>query len=209
MTRIVKEPEERRNELIYIAEALFIEKGYEYTTVEEIVTKAQVAKGTFYHYFKSKSDLLDALLDQYIEEIKEFMENTALMEGVDAVEKIVRIFRFFGEYRNNHDRFISYLHEERNAHLHLKVEKKFVPVFVHPFADILEQGIKQGLFSIKYPTEAALAVVTLSVEFGTTHQFYMDVGIERTVEAALDIFERIVGAKPGTFLNSFRRDKNG
>ncbi|KYK36355.1 MAG: helix-turn-helix transcriptional regulator [Theionarchaea archaeon] len=58
MIRVTKEPEERQNELINIAEALFMEKGYDLTTVEEIVRKAKIAKGTFYYYFKFKSDIL-------------------------------------------------------------------------------------------------------------------------------------------------------
>ena len=208
--RVVKEPEERRNELIDTAEALFIEKGYDNTTVEEIVKKAEVAKGTFYHYFKSKNEILDALLDRYIEEINELMNHIESAEGISAVEKIVRVFRFFGEYRNNRNRFIGYIHEERNAHLHLMIENKFIPVFVYPFADIVEQGIQQGLFNTKYPQKAALAVLTLGVQFGNTHEnYYSTKEVERSGEAFVDILERIVGAKPMTFLMAFEEVKNG
>lgn len=203
--RVVKEPEERRNELIDTAEALFIEKGYDNTTVEEIVRKTEVAKGTFYHYFKSKNEILDAMLNRYIEEINESMSNIASKEGINAVEKIVRVFRFFGEYRNNRERFIGYIHEERNAHLHLMIENKFIPVFIHPFADMVEQGIQQGLFNTKYPREAALAVLTLGVQFGNTHKNYFSAKeVERNVEAFIDILERIVGAEPMTFLRAFK-----
>ncbi len=203
--RVVKEPEERRNELIDTAEALFIEKGYDNTTVEEIVRKTEVAKGTFYHYFKSKNEILDAMLNRYIEEINESMSNIASEEGINAVEKIVRVFRFFGEYRNNRERFIGYIHEERNAHLHLMIENKFIPVFIHPFADMVEQGIQQGLFNTKYPREAALAVLTLGVQFGNTHEnYYSTKEVERNVEAFIDILERIVGAESMTFLRAFK-----
>jgi AcrR family transcriptional regulator len=203
--RVVKEPEERRNELIDTAEALFIEKGYDNTTVEEIVKKTEVAKGTFYHYFKSKNEILDAMLNRYTEEINESMSNIASKEGINAVEKIVRVFRFFGEYRNNRERFIGYIHEERNAHLHLMIENKFIPVFIHPFADMVEQGIQQGLFNTKYPREAALAVLTLGVQFGNTHEnYYSTKEVERNVEAFIDILERIVGAESMTFLRAFK-----
>ncbi|MGD2247230.1 MAG: TetR/AcrR family transcriptional regulator [Candidatus Methanofastidiosia archaeon] len=208
MTRIVKNPEERRNELIDIAETLFIEKGYKDTTVEDIITKAQVAKGTFYYYFKSKNNILDAVIDQYIKEIGTFMKDIVLTDGVNAIEKIRNILKFFAEYNNNHNKFFGYIHEEKNAHLHVKIEKKFVPVFVHSFADIIEEGVQQGVFNTLYPTEAALAFLSLAVQFGNTHQKYINMDDNKRVEAALDIIERILGAKPGILLNVVKEIKN-
>lgn len=208
MARIKKEPEERRNELIEIAEALFIEKGYDYATIEEIIKRAEIAKGTFYYYFKSKSDILDAVLDQYVEEIDEFMKDIAVKKGMGAVEKMLKVFTFFREYSNDKSTFINYIHQERNAHIHIKVEKKFVPVFVYPFAKIVREGVQQGLFNTKYPTEAALAILVSSIQFGNTHGSYVDLrDKKRKGEAALDIMERILGAEPGLFLSSYREVK--
>ena len=201
MIRVTKEPEERQNELINIAEALFMEKGYDLTTVEEIVRKAKIAKGTFYYYFKSKSDILDAMLDRYIKEIDEFMKHIALTEGMNALEKMVEVFKFFNEYRNNQDTFVGYIHDERNAHIHVKIEEKFVPVFIYALADIITQGVQQGLFNTEYPAEAALAILVSGVRFGNTHQSYV-LDERRRVEAAVDIMERILGAEPGILLHS-------
>ena len=64
--RITKKPDERRQELIDIAEQLFIKKGYEQTAVSDIVKKAKVAQGTFYYYFKTKEEILDSIIGRYI-----------------------------------------------------------------------------------------------------------------------------------------------
>jgi AcrR family transcriptional regulator len=56
-----KPPEERRDELIRAAQRLFLEQGYGSTTIDNITSAAQVAKGTFYLYFKSKEDVRAAL----------------------------------------------------------------------------------------------------------------------------------------------------
>lgn len=48
------------------AEHLFLTKGFLETTVSEIVSQADVAKGTFYHYFKSKDEILEALRERYM-----------------------------------------------------------------------------------------------------------------------------------------------
>ena len=52
--RIVKEHEERKNEILDTAEILFEEKGYDKCSVNDILNRIGIAKGTFYHYFKSK-----------------------------------------------------------------------------------------------------------------------------------------------------------
>jgi AcrR family transcriptional regulator len=62
-----KPPEERRDELMRSAERLFLEKGLEQTTIEEITTGAGVAKGTFYLHFSSKADALEALRARFVQ----------------------------------------------------------------------------------------------------------------------------------------------
>jgi AcrR family transcriptional regulator len=60
-----KPPEERRGELLDAAQHLFLEHGVGPTTIEQITLGAQVAKGTFYLYFKSKDDLRSALGERF------------------------------------------------------------------------------------------------------------------------------------------------
>jgi AcrR family transcriptional regulator len=60
-----KLPEERREELMNAAERLFLEQGVGLTTVEQITSGAEVAKGTFYLYFSSKDDLRAALGERF------------------------------------------------------------------------------------------------------------------------------------------------
>jgi AcrR family transcriptional regulator len=64
-----KPPEERRKELMTAARRLFLEQGVDATSVEQITTRAQVAKGTFYLYFKSKEEIHAALGDSYGDEL--------------------------------------------------------------------------------------------------------------------------------------------
>ncbi len=59
MVRVTKEYDQRLQELLDTARQLFFEIGYEKTSVNDIIDRVGVAKGTFYHYFKTKEDLLD------------------------------------------------------------------------------------------------------------------------------------------------------
>jgi AcrR family transcriptional regulator len=58
-------PEVRTDDLMASAAALFIAKGIEATTIDEIVARAGVAKGTFYHYFATKTDVVLALRERF------------------------------------------------------------------------------------------------------------------------------------------------
>jgi AcrR family transcriptional regulator len=60
-----KPAQERRDELMNAAERLFLEHGIASTTIEQITTAAEVAKGTFYLYFTSKEDICAALGDRF------------------------------------------------------------------------------------------------------------------------------------------------
>jgi AcrR family transcriptional regulator len=60
-----KPPEERRNELMNAARRLFLKQGIATTTIEQITSAAGVAKGTFYLYFSSKDDVLNALVQNF------------------------------------------------------------------------------------------------------------------------------------------------
>ena len=60
--------ERRRRELLRIAYRLFIEKGYENTSIDEIIAAAGIAKGTYYYYFPSKEATLEAVVDMMMNE---------------------------------------------------------------------------------------------------------------------------------------------
>lgn len=68
--RITKEPEVRKKEIMNAAKELFIEKGYEKTSVSDIVKKVDVAKGLFYYYFPKKETLLQEIGDEFADEVR-------------------------------------------------------------------------------------------------------------------------------------------
>jgi len=76
-----RRPDARRAALIEAAGALFIERGVDATTVEEIAALAGLAKGTVYHYFATKTELLDALRDRFTNDF-----NRRLTDAVAACD---------------------------------------------------------------------------------------------------------------------------
>lgn len=65
MSRIVKNPDERRRELLVTAMRLFAEEGYDNVSVRAVARAAGVAPGLAYHYFDSKQNMFDAAIEEY------------------------------------------------------------------------------------------------------------------------------------------------
>ena len=63
----MKKGEKRKRELLQIAYRLFLSQGYENTSVDEIIEAAGIAKGTYYYYFQSKEQMLEAVIGMMIE----------------------------------------------------------------------------------------------------------------------------------------------
>ncbi len=86
LSRREREKEGRRREILDAARAVFIAKGYEQATLDEVATRAEFAKGTLYTYFGSKAELFEALVDQeFGQVIGEVREATAAAAGVEEV----------------------------------------------------------------------------------------------------------------------------
>src|SRR5678815_4205889 len=69
MVRGAARREERRQQILASARDAFAEQGYQAVTVDEVVARAQIARGTFYLYFEDKRSVLDALVDGFLQRI--------------------------------------------------------------------------------------------------------------------------------------------
>ncbi len=76
-----------KGRIIAAAWKLFYEQGYEETTVEDIVFESETSKGSFYHYFKGKDELMGTLANVFDEKYEELMET--MDPALGAVEKLI------------------------------------------------------------------------------------------------------------------------
>jgi AcrR family transcriptional regulator len=202
MVRVVKDPEIRREELIDTAEELFVKKGYDETSVSEIVRKARVAQGTFYYYFKSKDEIRNAVIDKNISEVKVIVDKMMKTEGLNALERMSLFSMGFREWASQKGKLMEYIHQEKNEILHYRMSKKVLDYLTPAYEKIIRQGIKEGTFTTKYPAEAAKALMGLteSVFEGTHAPDFDDKDTIRKYRVILEFSELILGAKSGTFI---------
>ena len=88
--RVVKKPEERKAEMVAAASKLFAQQGFVRTSVAEIVTAVDVAKGLFYYYFTTKDDMVKAVVEGYCAYLGTLASEIAESEG-SAREKLSRL----------------------------------------------------------------------------------------------------------------------
>ncbi|OLF54584.1 TetR/AcrR family transcriptional regulator [Pseudomonas chlororaphis] len=148
-----KPAEVRLEELMAAAEQLFLSQGVEATTISEIVGKADVAKGTFYHYFASKAELLTALGERYTAQFLERVESAvnACAED-DWVGRLASwigssVETYLATYRVHDIVYTHHHHHDRG-----NPEKGAI---LQQLAAILEGGRQAGCWTLEYPQVAA------------------------------------------------------
>ena len=163
MARIVKNPDVRRNEILDVAQQFFYQKGYAQTSVQDVITEIGIAKGTFYHYFSSKLDLLDAVVERMIEQTLQSMEPLVADERLSALEKFERFFNDIANWKiENKDFFIELMniwYKDENAILRHKAKTASIEKTVPLLGQIIAQGVVEGIFATQYPADIAEIVL--------------------------------------------------
>lgn len=88
-----KHPEETVEKILSVSHKLFMEKGYEHTTIQDIVAAVGMSKGAVYHHFKSKEDIYDHIADRYYAR-HDWMRDPSTFPGNNALEKLRGLFAF-------------------------------------------------------------------------------------------------------------------
>ena len=194
----MKKGERRKQNLLNIAYRMFIEKGYENTSVDDIITEAGIAKGTYYYYFESKEATLEAVIEMMIEKA-ENIAKSALMNPVPIPQKLASVVYAF---QPNKDEIViaDVLERKENIVMHDKIGKKIVEVAVPILSDIVREGIAQGIFACTNVEERVKMLLIMS-------QNMFDYGAysNKDIEVYVDMLEKSLGAKEGTmsFISEF------
>ncbi|MDA1746593.1 TetR/AcrR family transcriptional regulator [Bacillus paranthracis] len=199
--RIVKEYEERRKEILETAERLFLTKGYTKTTVNDILKEIGIAKGTFYHYFKSKEEVMDEIIMRIIKEDVAKAKVIVSNPNIPVLEKLFRVLMEQSPKSGDvKDKMIEQFHQPNNAEMH---QKSLVQSIIHVspvLTEILEQGIEEGIFSTSYPQETIeLLLSSAQVIFDDGLFQWKPEEMMRRVKAYIKMMEVSVGAKEGSF----------
>ena len=182
----------RKKELIKTAYDLFITKGYENTSVDEIIAKAGIAKGTYYYHFESKEQMLEEVIDMMIyngiERAKQVVNSDLKME-----EKLV--YTILALRVSQEEQSVqNAIHTKENIILHEKINNKIIDEATPLISSIVREGIKDGIFIMDDNVEER---VRMSLILSNEMFDHTEITKE-SVYVFIDTLEKIYGAKKGT-----------
>ncbi|WP_078786302.1 TetR/AcrR family transcriptional regulator [Eubacterium ruminantium] len=198
--RVVKSAEERKNEILDVAEQLFAEKGFDNASTNDIIKRIGIARGTLYHHFKSKEEILDAIVNRItnagIARAKIIVSDKTIPLQ-DRLTGIILALNVSGDVQ---EEVFEQIHKPQNALLHQKMQEQLLSGVVPIITTLIEEGNEIGLFDSKYPAEAAeMIMIYSSVAFDE----FSDLSareIEIKGKAFICHIERILSAKENSLV---------
>ncbi|SFJ82740.1 transcriptional regulator, TetR family [Paenibacillus sp. UNC496MF] len=159
-----KYPEETINRILTAALNLFIQKGYEHTSVQDIINElGGLTKGAIYYHFKSKEEILQAVTDRLFKGADEILSSVRDDKRLNGLEKLRKISRVSLDNPAQNELASAAPNLLRNPKfLAAQIEniiEKAVPVYIQP---IIEEGMRDGSIRTNYPQELSEALMLLT-----------------------------------------------
>lgn len=150
-----KYPEETVARILEVARRLFMEKGYDNTTIQDIVDQlGGLSKGAVYHHFKSKEEIMDAVCDQMFYDNNPF-EAVRQRTDLNALEKLREAIRLNQADESRVDMTIQAIPVTRNPRLMAEMVESNRRVLTPYYLELLEEGNRDGSIHTEYAREIA------------------------------------------------------
>lgn len=184
--------ENRKKDIVKKAYELFITKGYENTSVDDIIAKAKIAKGTFYYHFDSKEQMLEEVVNMMIasgvERAKKIIKQDMKIE--EKLVYTILALRVTPEEQSLQD----VIHEKENIVLHKKTNDRIIEEAVPLLSQIARQAKKEGLFTCDDNIEERVRMTLIL----SNEMFDHNETNKKQILVFIDTLEKIYGAKPGS-----------
>lgn len=144
---------ERKEEIVETAARLFFTKGYDNTTIAEIIETIGIAKGTFYHYFSGKEELLEEIVELRSKEAVLELSGIAEAPDLTATEKLADYFRAAVSWKSRNRELtlttMRVIYRDENLRLRYRMIQAGISRVSPVIAGIVQEGIDNGEFSVE------------------------------------------------------------
>ena len=158
-----------KTRIIQAAKVMFMETGYDNSSVNALLEKMRIAKGTFYHYFKSKEELLDSVVKDFTDAILAEI-NKVVSEDADAFTKFTRVMSIGRQRKVENMGLLKMLMSEMYAPENLVLRHRIMEVSQRAssavLTDIIRQGDKEGVFNSVGAQYTGMIIVEIGVGIG-------------------------------------------
>ncbi len=197
-----------REDIMQKAQILFTQKGYEATSVQNIIDSVGIAKGTFYYYFASKEALLEETVTSVIKMQAELIMRQLVESDEDALGKFTSFMRLQSQWKSTQFDVLymtlKILYSDQNC-LYIKKVKEKNTIYYLPIMNlIIKQGIDEGIFETPYSDTIGEMIIRLSNDFSDTiarafvnYRAYDDLTgfLQERIELLMHCIERLIGIK--------------
>ena len=201
----------KRQEIIDAAQRLVYTKGYDQMSIQDILNELHISKGAFYHYFDSKGDLLEALIERMRHEAEPIVLPIINDPALPTLDKLHRFFDTAARWKTARKEYLLALlhvwYADENALVRQKSTADVIKWFAPLLSGVIRQGAQEGVLTTSFPDQAAEIVLSLLQGLGDTFKDLLFGseppadkmrGAEAVVAAYNDAMERVLGAPPGS-----------
>lgn len=144
----------RRTELLDLAQRLFLQDGYDSTPIARIIEEAGIAKGTFYHHFKSKAELVEALVERQVEALLPAYDAALARTDLSPLAQLQMFFDISIVWKANNIELmvatIQALYQDDNILLRKRMNERNVEAFSPYLNEVVRRGAEAGAFHTPY-----------------------------------------------------------
>ncbi len=170
---------------------MFLTKGYDNTSIDDIINEAQIAKGTYYYYFESKEATLEEVIDMMInEEVKS--AKRFLNMPISIPEKLVGVISSLRP-KTHEQEIQNALNRKTNIVMHEKINSRIIEEAIPLLEQIVKEGIESNIFNCNHIKERLKMLLIMSNELFDNEKFD-----KNEVDVFIDIAEKMLGAKAKT-----------
>jgi AcrR family transcriptional regulator len=200
----------RRDAFLDVAQRLIQTKGYESFSIQDVIAEVGASKGAFYHYFGSKGDLLESIVERMADGVEGGWDKVMTRPGLSAIERFEGVFATTAQYKNaRRDLALALLEAwlaDPNTILREKLRQMVARRMTPVLERILSQGAAEGDFAVADADATARVIVALiqGIQEQAAHLFIARQAGEIYVEEVLRVFrafsdavDRILGLEPG------------
>jgi AcrR family transcriptional regulator len=162
---MVKEEILTKDRILQKAFELFIRDGYENTPIQTIIDELDIAKGTFYHHFKSKDEMLAKLVDNLTKSITAKMQEMVAQTGMDAKQKMLLVWReavaIKLERMPENVVLARQMAVKANERLVTQIREESLKRIKPIMTELIAKGIREELFRVSDPENTAQVILSL------------------------------------------------
>lgn len=202
---------ERRQEFIAAAQRLFFTKGYEKTSINDLLKEVGVSKGAFYHHFESKQEVLEAIVENFMNQAIFSLQEIISDQSMSALDKCQKVLQLAFRWKMTQETEIAeirrLLRTDSNIILFHKLQKAWLKAATPKIAMVIQQGNSEGVFDVENIAETSTLLLTITstltdeivaLESTTPDSHHHDESILKKLEALQTAVERLLGAPSGS-----------